>query len=477
MIHRGTLAQRISLLAAAIAVITALLAGVLAISLISRTNADNARSTLSKLADAAKATADLGVSPEASQSRARQTLRGLKIQSVTVDANGKLAGANALGRASITTADIAQLLSGGEVSKQRSAAGQRVLIEGRPTRVGGIVLVQRRADATAFGDQVIRRVLLALVIGVVIAIALGVLVAQRISRPLRRTAQAAHALAAGHRDVAVSPEGPAEVAEVGSAVNMLASALTHSEARQREFLLSVSHELRTPLTAITGYAESLADGVVPAEQSPEIGAIMLTEAHRLNRLVADLLDLARLGAQEFRIDIMPVDLTELARAAAQVWLDRCRSAGVTFRLEAPDTAIWCETDPSRVRQILDGLFENALRVTPTGAPIVLAVRAEAVRAVGAEAGGAQPPKAPWSIVLEVRDGGPGLTDADLAVAFERSVLYERYRGIRRVGTGLGLAIVYGLAQRLGGTVQAGHSAEGGARFTVRLPVRPGSPIG
>jgi two-component system sensor histidine kinase BaeS len=195
---------------------------------------------------------------------------------------------------------------------------------------------------------------------------------------------------------------------------------------------------------------------------------MLTEAQRLNRLVADLLDLARLGAQEFRIDLMLVDLTELARAAAQVWLDRCRTAGVTFRLEAPDTQIWCETDPSRVRQILDGLFENALRVTPTGAPIVLAVRAEA--------GGVQP-GAPWSAVLEVRDGGPGLSDDDLGVAFERSVLYERYRGIRRVGTGLGLAIVYGLAQRLGGTVQAGHSAEGGAGFTVRLPVRPGSPIG
>jgi len=73
------------------------------------------------------------------------------------------------------------------------------------------------------------------------------------------------------------------------------------------------------------------------------------------------------------------------------------------------------------------------------------------------------------VLLEVRDGGPGLTDADLAVAFERSVLYERYRGVRRVGTGLGLAIVDGLTRRLGGTVSAGHSAEAGASFTVRLP--------
>ena len=72
-------------------------------------------------------------------------------------------------------------------------------------------------------------------------------------------------------------------------------------------------------------------------------------------------------------------------------------------------------------------------------------------------------------VIEVRDGGPGLTDEDLAVAFEPSVLHERYRGLRPVGTGLGLAIVARLAHVLGGTVEAGHAAEGGARFTLRLP--------
>jgi len=454
VIRRGTLAQRISLLACAIAVITALLAGTLAIGLIRKSNSDNAQRTLSQLADAAQATAGLGVSPEVSQQRARRILQALKIQSVTVSTDGQLAGATKLGRASIEPTDISQLLGGSTVSRQRTASGQRVLIEGRPTRVGGIVLLQRRADATASGDAIIGRVLVALLVGVVLAIGLGVLVAQRISRPLRRTARAAHALAAGRRDVAVTPEGPAEVAEVGSAVNALASALSHSEARQREFLLSVSHDLRTPLTAIAGYAESLADGVVPPEQAPAVGAIMLTEAHRLNRLVADLLDLARVGAQEFRIDLADVDLTELARAAGQVWGDRCQAAGVMFRLEAPLLPTWCHTDPSRVRQILDGLFENALRVTPPGAPIVLSVQAEAEQ---------------HTVLLEVRDGGPGLTDADLQVAFERSVLYERYRGIRQVGTGLGLAIVDGLTRRLGGVVEAGHSAEGGARFTVRLP--------
>ena len=454
MIGRGTLAQRISLLACAIAVITALLAGTLAIGLITRKNLANASSTLSQLADAAQETADVGTRPEASQQRARRLLQASKVQSVTVSANGQLAGSTALGGAAITSAEIGQLLAGHTISKQATVNGQTVLVEGRPTRIGAIVLLQRRTDATAFGDALIQQLLIALLVGVVLAVMLGILVAARISRPLRRTAQAAHALAEGRRDVAVVPQGPAEVAEVAAAVNSLASALSHSEARQREFLLSVSHDLRTPLTAIVGYAESLANGVVEPAQSPAVGAIMLAEAHRLNRLVADLLDLARVGAQEFRIELARVDVAALARGAAQVWSDRCVAVGVLFRLEVRSEPAWCHTDPSRVRQILDGLFENALRVTPPGSPIVLSVRAD---------------PDPYTVLLEVRDGGPGLTDSDLAVAFERSVLYERYRGVRQVGTGLGLAIVDGLTRRLGGTVEAGHSMEGGARFTVRLP--------
>ncbi|MDQ2837441.1 MAG: HAMP domain-containing histidine kinase [Actinomycetota bacterium] len=448
----ASLAQRISLLAVAVAVITALLAGVLAVNLVQKSNVRNARATLGQLASAAQNTSD-----QVSQARARRLLAALRIQSATISTDGKVTTGSALMRSSLSAADVAAVLGGKSVSAERRIDSQRVLIEARPTDTGGIALVQKQADATQVGDQAIQRIIWALLIAVLIAVVLGLLVAVRISRPLRRTAQAAHALAAGHRDVAVRPEGPSEVVEVGAAVNTLAAALSHSEARQREFLLSVSHDLRTPLTSITGYAESLADGVVPPEQAAGVGAIMLTEAQRLNRLVADLLDLARLGAQEFRIDLGPVELTELVRAAGQVWSARCAAAGVRCSVEAPDWSVPVHTDAARVRQVLDGLAENALRVTPSGAPIVLAVRGEYA------------PSGQPVAVVEVRDGGPGLAEEDLAVAFDRSVLYERYRAVRQVGTGLGLAIVHGLVTRLGGTVEAGHAPEGGARFTVRLP--------
>ncbi|MHB8451503.1 MAG: sensor histidine kinase [Mycobacteriales bacterium] len=217
-------------------------------------------------------------------------------------------------------------------------------------------------------------------------------------------------------------------------------------------MLSISHELRTPLTGIRGFAEALADGVTTGTEVPAAGAVVLAEATRLERLVSDLLDLARLGAQDFRIDLAEVDLAEVVRQAGEVWAQRCAAEGVAFGLQVQG-APRVRTDATRVRQILDGLCENALRVVPTGAPVVVALRVEGTLAV-----------------LEVRDGGPGLTEDDRAVAFDRSVLYDRYRGIRRVGTGVGLALVAGLARRLGGTAEAGAAAEGGARFTIRLPL-------
>ena len=453
---RGTLALRIAALTCAIAVITALIAGGLAISLMRQSNERDARQTLSRLADAAQATAGTTALPQSGQQRATRTLRALKVEFASVNLAGRVVADTRVALDAVTPADVAQLRAGSPLSARRTVDGTSVLMEGRSTRVGAIVLVQRRSDALAVGEQAVRRLIVALGIAVLIAIPVGLFVAWRLAGPLRRTADAARALASGRRDVSVRPEGPAEVADVAEAMNTLTAALAHSEARQREFLMSVSHDLRTPLTAISGYAESLADGVVSPEQAPRIGAILLSESQRLARLVNDLLDLARLDAQEFRVDLAVVDVAETVETAGAVWASRCAAEGVRFVVERDAPQAFAVADPNRLRQALDGLLENALRVTPSGAAIVLAVRHE--RDVYGR----------LVVVAEVRDGGPGLSDADLAVAFDRSVLYDRYRGVRQVGTGLGLAIVDGLVTRIGGTVEAGHAAEGGARFTVRL---------
>jgi two-component system sensor histidine kinase BaeS len=459
--RRGSLSGRITLLAVGIAVLTAVLAGVLAVGLTRSSVDDSARRTLARVADGAAVRADSGAAAQLSQARAVRTLRVLGIESASVGRAGGVTATSALARQAMTPARERALLAGQSISARVIIDGSAVLVEGRPTDAGGILLVQRQSDATAESDLLVRRVLLALVIAAAVAVVVSAAVARRLARPLRRTADAAHALAAGQRDVAVPVEGPDEVAEVASALNSLSGSLSRSEGRQRDFLLSVSHDLRTPLTGISGYAESLASGVVPPQDAPRVGAVVLTEAKRLERLVGDLLDLARLGSDRPSLSPERVDLVALGQEVAQVWTRRCAAVGVPFSFvhDAPDA--WTTTDPARVRQLVDGLLENALRVTPAGCPIVVEIRREQA-ATGV------------FDVVEVRDGGPGLSDDDLAVAFEPSVLHDRYRGLRPVGTGLGLAIVGRLAALLGATIEAGHAAEGGARFTLRL-ARPSLP--
>ena len=344
-------------------------------------------------------------------------------------------------------------LSNGQAIRDQNAVidGRLAMVEGRPLAIGGGVLLAEPA-VTGLGNLGLLRWLGgALLAGLAAGAVAGVLLARRLARPIRHAAGAAVRLSSGDRSVRLTPEPPAEVEELAHALNGLAAALTTSEGRQREFLLSVSHELRTPLTTIKGYAEALADGVIAPDGAPRAGKTVLTEAENLERLVGDLLALARLDAVDFPITVLPVDLVELMSDAARAWVSRCQ----TLRVEFPTEAVTVQTDPGRLRQVVDGLLDNTVRVAPAGAPVVLAVR---------------PADAHGLATVEIRDGGPGFSDADLALVFQRGAMSERYRGMRQVGSGLGLALAYGLVRRLGGTIEAGHAREGGARFTVQLPV-------
>ncbi|HET7278348.1 MAG TPA: HAMP domain-containing protein, partial [Dermatophilaceae bacterium] len=148
-----------------------------------------------------------------------------------------------------------------EGSHQTRLRGRLVLVEVRQLGGGRSVVLAQNASQAAGATLVgaaLPRILVALGVGLLVAAVAAIGFARRLAAPLHRTAEAAHALAAGERSARVQPEGPREVAEVGESLNSLAESLVLSERRQREFLLSVSHELRTPLTAIRGFGESLA---------------------------------------------------------------------------------------------------------------------------------------------------------------------------------------------------------------------------
>jgi two-component system OmpR family sensor kinase len=445
---RTSLSVRITAVCLAVAGVATIVAALVAVSLVRRTGQDVLRRSLAEQADVLASQVDeTGLGSRLGLNKAAQVVRGQGISVVTSRLRGQLNGDPNATRAA-TEAGLEWLGAGATVSATRTVGGRDYLVEARGVTGGAFALVEPVAMAANTQRAALRNIAFALGAGLLVAAVAGIVLGRLLARPLRRTARVAATMRQGRRDLRAPVEGPAEVAEVAESVNELATALQQSEARQREFLLSVSHELRTPLTAVHGFAESLADGVVTGEQARQAGQTIQRESQRLERLVSDLLDLARLGADEFRLDLADVDLVDTVRACAEVWRVRCDRQGVVFRVESPPGPVPAVADPRRLRQVLDGLAENALRVTPAGAPITLSLSLPAV--------------------LAVRDGGPGLAPEDYPVAFERGALNAKYRGRRPVGSGIGLALAYGLVTRMGGTMSAGPAPEGGAAFTLSL---------
>ena len=347
----------------------------------------------------------------------------------------------------LTSVQISAIANGSSISGRYCKAESCSLVEARPVGTGtGIVLVQPTSITSTIRTEALKRIGVALVIGFATSVLVGFFAARRLTKPLKDAADAARRLGSGDREVQLPLTGPTELTEISEALNVLATELKHSEGRQREFLLSISHELRTPLTAIRGYAEAMQDGVVVDDEISKIGGVVNSEAIRLDRLVADLLDLARSGAVDFPLHLQEIDLRNVLIEATEVWADRAAREDVVFESEICSEPVLVKSDAIRIRQILDNLAENALRVTPSGQKIIFALST--------------------SGVIQVRDSGPGLSPEDIQVAFQPGELYERYKGVRRVGTGFGLALVGRLAHRLGATATAGISPEGGAAFTI-----------
>jgi two-component system, OmpR family, sensor kinase len=283
---------------------------------------------------------------------------------------------------------------------------------------------------------------------VVVVLGFGVALAlsRRLTRPLRDAEAATRRIAAGELStrIAEDPRHDDELANLVRSINSMAATLERSKGLEQQFLLSVSHDLRTPLTSIRGYAEAITDG---ATKDPEWAAgVILAETARLERLVRDLLDLARLESKSFSLHVETVDLAAVARAAADGFAHD-DDVHVSFQGEP----VMVQADRDRLGQVVGNLVENALRYARSS--VLVSVATGAGRA--------------W---LTVDDDGPGIPDADLPYVFERLYVAHREPARRESGSGIGLVIVRELVRALSGDVGAARSPTGGARLTVSLPI-------
>lgn len=317
--------------------------------------------------------------------------------------------------------------------------------------------------------------LLSAAVALVVAGAAAEFLARRVSRPLVAAERATRLIAEGDLSVRVPIDRRSsdELNALAESINTMAASLERLRGAERQFLMSVSHDLRTPLTSIRGFAEALADGTTT--DTARAAGVIAAEARRLERLVGDLLDLAKLDARRFSLDVRAVDLHEVVDDTAEGFVPTAERLGL--RLTVHDPVVLGPTqpasraqrpfppvaaDPDRLAQVMANLIENAMKF--------------AARTIDVATWFVAAPDGSLIAQITVDDDGPGIAPEDLPHVFDRRRTTTRGMG-RQVGSGLGLAIVAELVSAMGGSMHAESPAPGGPSAGDPAPESPAATTG
>jgi signal transduction histidine kinase len=293
-----------------------------------------------------------------------------------------------------------------------------------------------------------QRLALAFLGGIAVAGALSWYLTRRITGPVLALSRAADEVAEGRYESVAIPEFRSrdEIGHLAERFGEMATRLHETEQLERKFLMSVSHELRTPLTAIRGHVEALREGVVEdREARADSLDVIAAEASRLERLVGDVLDLAKLDAHRFTVLEEEVDMKRLLDRAYASFEQEARRRAIEYEARM-DAAPVIVSDGDRVLQIISNLLSNAFRWTPDGGRIALELTTDNGK-----------------VSVAVEDTGPGIG------VRERARIFRPFWSRERGGTGLGLTIAHELAVALGGRIELESTPGEGSRFELVLP--------
>lgn len=351
--------------------------------------------------------------------------------------------------------EVAEALTGVPSVGERASRtlGQPLVFVAVPVLLGDDVLgVVRLSNPKSLIDRAVRdRIFGTAVAGFFTIIAAAILAipfALGIARPITRLTRRTEKLADGDFSVrADTSSGPPEVRELSRSFNVMAGRLGLMVENQRHFAGAVSHQLRTPLTALRLRLEQAQDSL--GESSPDVADAIeasRAETDRLQEMVEQLLALARIEGGTAATST--VDAGEIARSRIEMWEPLAGERGITFSLNTPAHAL-CASMDGALEQIIDNYIDNALGVAPDGSTIALVISRQAAQ-----------------VNVDVIDEGPGLSDEQRGLAFER--FWRGKHTENAPGTGLGLAIVRQLAVASGGTAELKPRTDGKHGLIARV---------
>jgi two-component system OmpR family sensor kinase len=312
---------------------------------------------------------------------------------------------------------------------------------------GALVVAKPRAELRSRWLALASRMGLAFVAGLGVAAALIWYLSRRLTKPVLALSNAADQVAAGQFDADVPSARPGdEIGHLTDRFREMTERLTEAQRRERNFLMIISHELRTPVTAIRGHVDALREGLAEDGAARDASLeVIRAETDRLARLVRDVLDLARMEADEFTLEEDEVELRRLLEQAYQSFSEEARRRGIDYECTLTANPV-LSTDGDRLLQIVSNLLDNAFAWTPDGGRIGL----ELTSANG-------------TVAVSVSDSGPGIGAA------ERERIFRPFWSRGGDGAGLGLPIARELAHALGGELTLVSEIGRGSRFELRLP--------
>ncbi|MBQ7088327.1 MAG: HAMP domain-containing histidine kinase [Clostridia bacterium] len=269
----------------------------------------------------------------------------------------------------------------------------------------------------------------------VLSLAVVWFISDRFVRPLREMASAARSFAEGDFSPRVKVKGKDEVAQLGEALNGMATSLSSVEMMRRSFIANVSHELKTPMTTIAGFIDGMLDGTIPQEKQPQYMKIVSDEVKRLSRLVRSMLDLSRIDSGEIKMNTVKMDLTEVmcnVLVASEQRIEK-KQLSVTGMEECESVEVHGDYD--LLNQVLYNLVDNAIKFTDEGGNIHVRLYREDER-----------------VYVSIRNTGEGIPSDEMPQIFERFYKSDRSRSMDKNGVGLGLYIVHTVIRLHGGEI-------------------------